>query len=113
MNRLIQSEIWRDGGSLSAVITDGQRAISFWLQTNMWDKPSDKNHLELFVSEGDQPELKETRVGIASQEEVEWTEFLTGVSVEDAGEESQERFSEMLHVLRSRLDHQAESGPRD
>lgn len=52
---LIISEIWRDGGSLSATVSDGESLRSFWLQTNAWDSPSGMGHLELYVSEGSTP----------------------------------------------------------
>jgi hypothetical protein len=108
MKRLINSEIWRDGGSLSAIISDGQRVTSFWLQTNMWDKPSEKQHLELFVSHGGQPELKEAFVARGSPEERNWITFLCEASLEDASDDAKERFSELLQILRDRQDQQAE-----
>ena len=108
MKRLIQSEIWRDGGSLSAIVEDRQRVTSFWLQTNSWDRPTDREHLKLFVSDGEQPELKQTQVGVGSVEVARWTEFLSEASVEGATDESKERFSELLQVLLDRQDRQAQ-----
>ena len=102
MKRLITCEIWRDGGSLSAIIADGQRATSFWLQTNMWDKPGEKQYLDLFVSHGDQPELKEILVPRGSPEERNWMAFLGEVSLEDSSDDAKERFSQLLQILRDR-----------
>jgi hypothetical protein len=102
MASLIHSERWRDGGSISAIVLDGQRHWAFWLQTNRWNHPRDAGHENLFVSEGDDPESKRNRIEIASAEERQWLDYLVRVDNSDAGEEPKEQFRTMIDVLRAR-----------
>lgn len=102
MIHLIDSDVWRDGGSLSATIADGSELKSFWLQTNDWDSPSEMDHLELYVSDGAKPELKETLIKLGSAAEAHWLSLLEQVSTESASDSSKETFSRLLKVLRKR-----------
>ena len=81
---LIESEVCRDGGSLSATVSDGDIVTSFWLQSSAWNRPSDKGHLELFVTHGPRPETKDIMIEIGSSDEIRWLNFLSEVSVEGA-----------------------------
>ena len=102
MASLIKSDGWRDGGSISAVVLDGEQRRAFWLQTNHWDHPRDAGHDNLFVSEGDAPESKQKRVEIASAEERQWLDYLARVDDSGAKDESKAQFQAMIHVLRAR-----------
>ena len=102
MASLIATERWRDGGSVSAIVLEGQQRRAFWLQANQWDHPRDAGHENLFVSEGDDPESKEKKIEIASAEERQWLEYLLGVDDSGVGEESKELFQTMIHALRAR-----------
>ena len=56
----------------------------------------------LFVSDGDDPELKEDRIEIASAEERQWLDYLDQVDDRDVAEESKALFRTVIHVLRAR-----------
>jgi hypothetical protein len=99
---LVQSDTWRDGGSLSATVLDGDRQRSFWLQTNRWDHPRDSGHENLFVSEGERPESKDVMIGIASTEEWQWLTYLQRVDDASAEPESRLRFRQIVDALRVR-----------
>jgi hypothetical protein len=102
MALLIQSYRWRDGGSISAIVLDGERCRAFWLQTNDWDHPRNAGHDNLFVSEGDAPELKQKKIEIASDEERQWLDYLARVDDSGAKDESKEQLQAMICVLRAR-----------
>ena len=102
MPSLIGSDIWRDGGSLSAVVLDRDGPRSFWLQTNSWNHPRERGHEHLFVSEGTNPESKVNRIDIASIDEHRWLDYLLEVEVSGANTESKKRFQELLAVLQAR-----------
>jgi hypothetical protein len=105
MSSLIQSDRWRDGGSISAVVLDGTQHRSFWLQTNSWDHPRQAGHEHLFVSGGDNPEAKENRIEISSVEEQRWLDYLVRVNDTDATLESKDQFQKMIGVLQRRNDN--------
>ena len=102
MAALVTSDIWRDGGSLSATVLDGDGHRSFWLQTNRWNHPRNAGHENLFVSDGDRPESKSVLVAIASTEEARWLAFLEKVDDSVASPDSRKRFRSMVAKLRAR-----------
>ena len=102
MASLIASDRWRDGGSISAVVFDGQQHRAFWLETNHWDHPKDAGHQNLFVSDGNDPELKKIRIEVGSTEERHWLDYLSRVDLSGVGEEAKRQFQTMIHVLRTR-----------
>ena len=102
MASLINSESWRDGGSVSAIVLEGQQHRAFWLQSNKWNHPRDAGHENLFVSDGGDPESKQNKIEIASAEERQWLDYLVRVEVGDAGEASKEVFQVLIQVLRVR-----------
>jgi hypothetical protein len=102
MVSLITCEIWRDGGSISAVVLDGQRHKAFWLQTNHWNHPRERGHENLFVSEGNNPESKENRIEIASPIERQWMDYLARVDDGGAGQEEKKLFQTMIQLLQER-----------
>lgn len=102
MSSLVQSDRWRDGGSISAVISDCGEFRSFWLQTKRWDHPRDAGHEHLFVSRGSQPEAMQGRIAISSVEEFRWLDYLLHVDDRDAEVGSRETFRKLIDVLRSR-----------
>ena len=102
MPSLVQSDRWRDGGSFSAVISDGGEFRSFWLQTKRWDHPRDAGYEHLFVSRGAQPEAMQNQIAISSVEECRWLDYLLRVDDRDVEVGSKEAFREMIEVLRSR-----------
>jgi len=98
----MRSDIWRDGGSLSATVLEGDQRKSFWLKTNSWMKPQDAGHEHLFVSEGDVPEAMQHRIEISSPEEGKWLNYLMGVDDSGAEPISKERFRNLIAVLQAR-----------
>jgi hypothetical protein len=102
MASLIESTRWRDGGSISAIVRDGQQHRAFWLQMNRWDHPRESRHENLFVSDGDDPESKQKMIAVASADERQCLDYLLRVDVSAAGTESQEAFQAMRQVLQAR-----------
>jgi len=99
---LLDSEIWRDGGSLSARIADRGVILSFWLQTNGWDHPKDAGHVHLYVSKGANPQLKEKKVEMASVSERRWLALLRGAKIDLVDVSKQDHFKRMLAILHRR-----------
>jgi len=98
---LVQSDIWRDGGSLSATVLHGDRHRSFWLDTDRLDDSHD-GHRNLFVSDGERPESREVMIAMASTEELRWLSYLEQVDDAAAADGSRRQFRRMIDVLRSR-----------
>jgi hypothetical protein len=102
MPSLIQSDLWRDGGSLSATVLDGSKEISFWLQTNDWNHPEQAGHEHLFISNGTDAEAKESRIPISSIEEAHWLDYLVVVDDFRVDDESRGYFRKIVEVLKKR-----------
>mgnify|MGYP000843964698 FL=1 len=108
MPLLVEAEIWRDGGSLSAVVRhDNGEIISYWLQTTHWNHPSEASHSNLFVTPGDRPELLQRKVEIRSEEERVILEHLDATTITECDERGQEHFARMLSILHDRNDQKA------
>jgi hypothetical protein len=99
MSAVIDCDIWRDGGSISAVVTDDDRTLSFWLQTNDWDVPQEAGHLNLYLSEGMNPQLKQTIIELASTDEHKWFLYLLQVDTSKLNDTSLEIFHKFLNTL--------------
>lgn len=103
MSKLINAEIWRDGGSLSAVIEEeGFQLKSYWLQVGQYHDFKDKHHEHLYVSEGDDPLQKECRVEIQSEQEEALLQKLKLTEVTQSDDEPRRRFAQLIQVLQSR-----------
>jgi len=102
MASLVRCDIWRDGGSFSATVSDQEQHRSFWLQTNQWSHPRDRGHEHLFVSDGSDPEAMQHKIEVSSTEEGKWLDFLLGVDDTGAAPESKEVFRHMIGVLQAR-----------
>lgn len=103
MRRLINAEIWRDGGSLSAVVeADDGRLEAFWLQV-VWSKDlKDRWHENLYVSDGSDPLQKTRKVEIRSEQEDELMRMLIVTDVTNSDDEQRRVFAELVQVLRAR-----------
>jgi len=99
---LLDSEIWRDGGSLSATVADRGAMLSFWLETNRWDHPKDADHEHLYVTKGADPTRKEKRIEMASIPERRWLALLRGAKVDLVESRKQDHFKRMLAILHRR-----------
>jgi hypothetical protein len=105
MPTLVAADIWRDGGSLSAVVLqDNGESISYWLQTTSWNHPREAAHSNLFVSPGSNPELLQRKVEIRSEEERQLLELLDATVITECDEEGQGHFARMLSILHDRND---------
>jgi hypothetical protein len=104
---LLEAEIWRDGGSLSAVVkNDYGETFSHWLQTTHWGHPRKASHSNLFVSTGSRPELRTRKVEISSDEERLILELLKAKasSITDCDEGGRAHFASALSILHARND---------
>jgi len=99
---LLDSEIWRDGGSLSATVADRGAMLSFWLQANGWDHPQEAGHVHLYVSKGANPTRKEKRVEIASTSERRWLALLRRAKIDLVEVSDQDHFKRLLAILHRR-----------
>jgi len=102
MASLTFCDIYRDGGSLAATVLDGDRHLSFWLQTNFWNHPRDAGHENLFISDGDNPQAKTEKLGISSNEEHQWLNYLLQVNDTDVDADAKRHFRDLIAVLQSR-----------
>lgn len=99
MYELISCEVWRDGGSYSATVSNGPRVVSLWLQINAWDRLEAAAYEALFVSEGPDPTQKErVAEGIESRR---WLAILEReVEIGAADGPSKTRLTELIRELR-------------
>ena len=102
MGTVIRCDIWRDGGSISAVVSEGDRTLSFWLQTNDWNLRQEAGHLNLYLSEGMNPELKQTKIDLASADEYKWILYLLQLDTSKLNDWGVELFCKFLNTLKLR-----------
>src|SRR6186713_588557 len=103
MWQLVSCEIWRDGGSYSAVLTDGARTVALWLQVSSWRRLEDRRYTGLFQSEGSDATLKSAR--LSAEDEARWCQALRQVLATppgaDTGAGLLAEFVEILEQRRS------------
>lgn len=95
---LLDCDLWRDGGSLSATVADRGSKVSFWLQIS----PSSSEHEHLYSSKGPDPASKQTRIKISSTTERRWLAFLRGAMIDLVEPAKQEHFKRLLSILHHR-----------
>ncbi|HEY6724727.1 MAG TPA: hypothetical protein VI197_11890 [Polyangiaceae bacterium] len=101
MWQLISCDIWRDGGSYSAVLANGSSNIALWLQVSPWDRLEARSYAGLFLSQGSDPTLKSNRLG--PDEELEWCRALRQVLDAKPGVAAdQELLRELVELLEAR-----------
>jgi len=76
--KVIDCDIYRDGGSYGACLEHDGEAISVFLQVEPWDHPRDKQYGSLFVSNGKDPDAKEREIRTGSLDEQQWIDRLLG-----------------------------------
>jgi len=97
---LTDCEIWRDGGSCSVTLAEGDRVTSLWLQVSSWDRPGDRRHVALFVSDGHDATRKEQQVPLGEPTQ-DWLRILEhGVLRKTGQPEIDSRFDEFVAHLR-------------
>jgi len=102
---LVEAEIWRDGGSLSAVIRNDDGSVSsYWLQTTHWNHPSEASHTNIFITVGSSPELCQHRVEVASDEEHAVLALFTSTNTTGCDPTGREHFARMVETLQNRRD---------
>lgn len=74
--KLIFCDIYRDGGSLGAVLRQADGSVSLFLEIEPWDQPSESRvYGSLWVAEGEIPSRKGVKLEPASQDEKKWIEL--------------------------------------
>lgn len=100
--RLLSADIWRDGGSYSAVLESDGRRVALWLQVLHWDHPSEVRHGALYVSCGNDPERREARVPPLGEHA--WFEVLRDADAREASENARSRAAKLAYVLQLRCE---------
>lgn len=97
-------DIYRDGGSLGAVLSQGTKHVSLFLEIRRWDKPPAIPQYEnLWVSEGQVPGSHGEDLTAGSNAERHWLRQLENeVSTEAAAKGYKMRFGELVAALRLR-----------
>ena len=98
-------DIYRDGGSLGAVLTDGSdESVSLFLQIARWDHPKDARHYQsLWVSGGERPGRRGDEIAASSSEERAWLTRLRGTTLaDDLDERVRELFGCLVDALAER-----------
>lgn len=104
MPTLVTSEIWRDGGSLSAVIRNEDGNVSsYWLQIAPWDLPREAVHSNLYVTAGAAPEMRQHRVEINSEEERALLALFQSADVQGCDSREKDLFAEIISILQQRV----------
>jgi len=102
MWQLVSCEIWRDGGSYSAVLTDGAKTVALWLQVSSWRRLEDRRYTGLFQSEGSDATLKSAR--LAAHEEARWCQALRQVlATAPSADTGADLLGEFVEILEKRL----------
>lgn len=107
MWNLVWCDIFRDGGSLGAVLRRDSENLSLFLQVAPWDKPPQiMEYKSLWVSKGESPDHHGEEISAGSDSEREWLWELENNVRTDTAQEcyrySQEHFSNLLAALRRR-----------
>jgi hypothetical protein len=101
--RLLDCDIWRDGGSYSATLANDEGTVALLLQVGPWNHPREVHYEALFVSNGDDPGRKEAVVSAAA--EVNWLHVLTHqLDKSSASTTACERLAQLASRLQCRAD---------
>ena len=101
MWQLLACEIWRDGGSYSAVLTDGEKTVALWLQVSSWARLEERRYTGLFQSAGSDATLKSSRV--SAPDEALWCEALRQLLDRAPGTDvGADRLVEFVEILEAR-----------
>ncbi len=101
MWRLVDSDIWRDGGSFSLVLSGCDQTVGLWLNVKPWDRLEDIDYDALYVSRGSDPTLKERLLSRA--EEASWLLVLERqLNTADASDYARARLQRLLAIMRRR-----------
>src|SRR5688572_7285062 len=101
MWRLLSCEIWRDGGSYSAVLTDGVKTVALWLQVSSWRRLEERRYTGLFQSDGSDATLKSARV--SAHDEARWCQALRQVLATASGADAGiTQLAEFVEILEER-----------
>jgi hypothetical protein len=98
---LLGGDIWRDGGSLSAVLSFGRGAVSLWLQVLAREDPRHEvAHGQLFLSNGTDPTILQFLLSPA--EEPGWSLALAAAARESKDSLAAGHARSMAAVLQKR-----------
>lgn len=103
MQKLVHADIWRDGGSLSAVIETASGDLkAYWLQSE-W--PSDLQHCthtNLYISDGEDPLRKTNRLEMESPAEGSVLNTLKITDIAHSTAEHRKHFASLIQVIEER-----------
>lgn len=102
MFRLVEAEYWRDGGSISAILTDGKATLGLWLQVSRWNQLSEQAYEQLYVSNG--PDATRKQCAVPSSEYRSWLTRLRETEVTAASDYSRDRFADLVTALQQLVD---------
>jgi hypothetical protein len=104
MWKLVFCDIYRDGGSLGAVLSEGTTEVSLFLEILPWDRPPKIfQYKSLWVSQGPIPNSHGEEVPVASSIERHWLwQLENNVSTDTSGKDEQMRFRQLVAALRAR-----------
>ena len=102
--KLLACEIYRDGGSIGAVLSHSGRMVSLFLETGPWDHPEDpKFYRSLWVSDGEIPDTHGTEIQPSSDREKEWlARCRNSQRAESLDEQAEVLFGALLDALSER-----------
>lgn len=111
--KLRYSDIMRDGGSYEAVLECGEEVVTFFLQVNRWEAPSERAYeepLQAFPGRHWTPNGRHPEAGMSPEDERLWFTHLLACDTSQATHDAQVRFGEMLAILRVRWDSKGRAG---
>ena len=102
--KLVACEIYRDGGSLGAVLSHSNKPVSLFLEIGPWDHPNDpKTYRSLWVSDGEIPDAHGVELQPSSASEKQWLARCTNVRhANDLDEHSVQLFEAFVDALTQR-----------
>jgi hypothetical protein len=104
MWKLEWCDVYRDGGSLGAVLCEGEERIALFLEVVPWDKPPETlQYKGLRGSEGEIPDSRGEKVPVEADAERSWLwQLENNVRTDLAQDGDRTRFYELLSALRNR-----------
>lgn len=103
MQKLRHADIWRDGGSLSAVIETASGDLrAYWLQIEWSSNLKLCSHTNLYISNGDDPLQKTNRVEMHSPAEGSLLNVLKTTDIAHSTSEQRKHFASLIQVIEGR-----------
>ena len=102
--KLIACDVYRDGGSLGAVLAHANKRVSLFLEIGPWDHPNDpKVYRSLWVSDGEIPDTHGTELALSSPSEKQWLARCQNIHhADNLDDRTVETFATFVNVLDQR-----------